>query len=400
MKKIIFIANVDSGEGMSGGSRIYLELLKRLGNFFEIFFLGSRGTIHRLKQEDIKNISYFETDNNDHPNLYSMYGVFIHSFRRLIRGIAVIKKNEAIINQADYIYSVSDFHPDLIPALYAKLKNPKIKWIAAFYFFAASPFSSDFPYKGSGLRLRGAIYYLTQKIAYFLINRYSDFIVLCNELDKKVFVKSGYSPLHIYTIYGGVDLSEANSVSAPKVKKYDGIYMARFHPQKGPLVAVKVWEELLKKKPHARLGMIGQGSLEKEVKDYIKEKKLENNISLLGFKDGREKYKILKSAQLFLHTSIYETGGMAAAEGMAAGLPVVAFDHTGFDYCYPKGITRISPIGDIKKMAAAILTLLTDTKKYNQIKEEAMELVREEWDWDKRLVHLLAKIDTAFRSKL
>ena len=42
MKKIIFIANVDCGQGMSGGSQIYFELMKRFGNSFQLFFLALR----------------------------------------------------------------------------------------------------------------------------------------------------------------------------------------------------------------------------------------------------------------------------------------------------------------------------------------------------------------------
>ncbi len=137
--------------------------------------------------------------------------------------------------------------------------------------------------------------------------------------------------------------------------------------------------------------MIGNGHEEKKVDKYITDNNLQNNITRVGFMDGVEKYKLLKSARLFIHSAIYETGGMAAAEGMAAGLPVIAFDHEGFNYCYPSGMSRVSPIGDPKALAKRIIEYLDDEQKYNKLEYEAENFVKE-WDWQKRARALRKRI--------
>ncbi len=393
MKKIIFIANVDCGQGMSGGSQIYFELMKRFGNSFQLFFFGSQGTINRLKEENIKNITYVQTDDHDNPDLHSFGGVFIHSIRRLIRGIQSIYENSKIIDDADYVYSVSDFLPDVIPALFAKWKNLKIKWVSAFYFFAPKPWQKHNPYATSIMRrTMGICYWFIQSLVYLVIKKCADLVVTCNELDRKIFIRDGFSEKNIISIYGGVDLNIINAVPAPKKNLYDAVFMARFHPQKGPMVAVKAWEELIKTFPKAQLAMIGNGSEEKEVASYIKKKGLSNNIRLFGFVDGTEKYKLLKSSRIFIHSATYETGGMAVAEGMACGLPVVAFAQEGFKYCYPQGLLGVLPIGNYHKLASSIGDLLVDDKKYAILKKEALELVAREWDWNKRASFVLEKM--------
>lgn len=392
-KKIIFIANLDTGQGMSGGSRIYFELLKKIPEDMEIFLFGSRGTIKRLQQEKVKNVTFVETDKNDKANLYSLSGVFYHSFIRLARGIRAVRKEKDTAGGANYIFSVSDFLPDIIPAIFLKWKHPHTKWIAAFYFFAPKPWQKVNPYATSiARRIMGIGYWLTQLLGYWLIRKRADLVIACNELDRKIFLQDGFPEEKIISIYGGVDLDFIKSVPAPQEKTYHAVFMARFHPQKGPLVAVKAWEEVVKDKPRAQLLMIGNGSEEGRVVSYIKEKHLEKNITLAGFKDGIEKYTLLKSAKIFLHSAIYETGGMAAAEGMACELPVIAFDQEGFQYCYPKGLLRVSPIGDYHAFAKAIVELLDNEKKYSILKAEAIELVAEEWDWNKRVRFILDKM--------
>ncbi|MBL8994688.1 MAG: glycosyltransferase, partial [Spirochaetia bacterium] len=269
------------------------------------------------------------------------------------------------------LFSSSDIFPDTVPAFLTKLFFPKTKWVAAFYFFAPKPGSPEWSYRGLAGNLRGLFYFLSQKVCYRLIRFGADRVLACNEIDRLRFIKDGYPADRIHSIYGGVRLSEAEAVPEPAEKKLHAVFMARFHPQKGPKEAVEIWRRVVDRIPSASLGMIGNGPEEESVKKAIASLGLEANIRLFGFRDGADKYAILKSARLFLHPALYETGGMAAAEGMAAGLPVIAFDHPGFDYCYPKGILRIEPVGDLEKMADAVVSLLKHEDRYRSLRAEA-----------------------------
>lgn len=289
------------------------------------------------------------------------------------------------------LFSSSDIFPDALPAFLTKLFFPKIKWVAAFYFFAPKPGSAEWSYRGLAGNLRGLFYFFSQLICYRLIRFRADRVLACNEIDRLRFIADGYPADRIHSIYGGVRLSEAQAVAEPENKTLHAVFMARFHPQKGPKEAVEIWRRVVDRIPTAILGMIGNGPEEASVKQKIADLGLEANIRLFGFRDGADKYAILKSARLFLHPALYETGGMAAAEGMAAGLPVIAFDHPGFDYCYPKGILRIAPIGGLGPMAEAVVALLKDEDRFQSLRAEARALARD-WDWESRALEFLAHL--------
>ena len=237
--------------------------------------------------------------------------------------------------------------------------------------------------------LRNLVYYLSQRVSYYLIKQQADFILVANELDKRIFVKDGIPNTKVMPVYGGVNITAISQIPPQKLK-YDGCFVGRLHPQKGPLELIRIWHLICKVIPEAKLALIGEGPLRNEVRNEINKMNLVQNVEMLGWVDGDEKYKILKSGKVFLHTPILDTGGMAAAEGMACGLPVIGFDLPGYKFCYPKGMLK-AQIGDLKAFAGLVLTLLQDKKSHYQVKKTAIEFSKE-WDWDKRSQDILDRI--------
>jgi len=391
MKKVNIIAILNSVSGdyskekiLSGGDRILIESLKVWKDWDDkINYLGlltcNSGKL--MVEEYIANTENIDIKLVSTPGWVYRNLLFLYVYKT-IKAIFLINKFPK--HEKTIIFASSDFFPDVLPAIFEKISDrKKVNFSTAFYFFASAPFSKDFPYKGFIPKLRGILYYYSQRIIYFFIRKLADKVVACNEIDRQIFIKDKYPFADVSAIYGGVDLNIPRSVPEPQGKRFDAVFMARFHPQKGPMEAVKTWNEIIKSGKKLKLAMIGNGTEENAVRKYIRNNSLEEYITLLGFLDGKEKYEILKSSKIFLHTAIYETGGMAAAEGMAAGLPVIAFDHSGFDYIYPKGIVRVSPIGNCKKMVGKIIDLLENDNEYARLKEEALELVKE-WDWKNR----------------
>jgi glycosyltransferase involved in cell wall biosynthesis len=391
---IIVVANSVSYDntfdhGMSGGDRILIELLKYWKDKSQVKLITCNSGERMIKRYITDHLSNIKTILVETPRLIyrNLFVLYLYKTIMALYAAATVKLENNII-----VFSSSDFFTDVLPALFIKLRNrKKIKWIAAFYLFAPHPISKDFPYKGVTSIIRGVIYYYTQKLCYQVIRRLSDYVIACNEVDKKVFIDDGYPKKKICAIYGGVDLKIPESVPEPSNKIYDCVFMARFHPQKAPLLALKVWADVIKVLPQAKLAMIGNGSEEFAVREYIVKNHLDKSVTLFGFKDGAEKYAILKSSRVFIHPAIYETGGMAAAEGMAAGLPVIAFDHEGFKYAYPQGLIRVSPIGDVQNFANAIVSLLQDKAQFEKIRLQAIELIHE-WDWKIRIPFILGEV--------
>lgn len=390
MKKIIFVANNNLGFGLSGGDRIFLEFLKNWQNKSEITLFACKETINLIKNYNIKNIKIVPTDTviNESENL-TVFKLFKHTFRRTFIGIKFLIKNKKIIKNADIIYSVSDFYPDYFPALIAKIINPKIIWIAGFYLFIPNPFSKINPYKGK-LLLKGFLYWLMQIPSFLLSKLFADTIFVTSKPDVSKFPNK-----KVVIIQGGVDIKPSEDYFKKnkliKNKQYDAVFIGRLHPQKGVVELIDIWKEVCQKIPTAKLALIGNGQLLNDVQKKIKKNKLKNNIKLLGFLDGQEKYKIFKQSKIVVHPATYDSGGMAAAEAMAWGLPGVSFDLEALKTYYPNGMIKTKCF-DKKNFSKNIINLLEDKKLYKKYSIEARKLIVQEWDWEKKCEKLYKQL--------
>lgn len=399
--KIVFLVNGFGGKPDvkaridSGGTRIWTELLKNWKNKSEIILVGSEAIANYIHERVNDKIEFIQTDvaiSFDN----SLVDFIKCTFRRTYKGIVALKNNWRKIKDVDYIYSTSDFYADFIPALYIKLKNPKIKWIAGYYLFAPNPLDRNSPYKGKNW-LRGFFYWLTQRLSYFFVKKFADYVFITSEPDQKKFITKKRDKSKIIIIQGGVDISESekyfkeSNIIPVEERVYDACFVGRFHYQKGVLELIDIWRKVCELKKEAMLAMIGFGPLEDEVKQKIKDLKLENNINLLGFIDGQEKYDIFKQSKLILHPATYDSGGMAAAEGMAWGLPGVSFDLEALKTYYPKGVIKIAK-GNKEQFAENILKLLKDKDLYDKISKEAHDLIIEVWDWNIRAERIYSAV--------
>ncbi|MDP1710238.1 MAG: glycosyltransferase family 4 protein, partial [bacterium] len=173
----------------------------------------------------------------------------------------------------------------------------------------------------------------------------------------------------------------------PKI--YDAVFQGRFHPQKGVVELIKIWRLVVDKIPKAKLVMIGDGPLMRDVKLKIENLKLENNVRLMGYVfDGDEKYKLFAQSKIVVHPALYDSGGMASAEAMAFGLPCVGFDLESYQSYYPQGMVKVKT-GDLDEFANKINKFLDDKKYREKIGKEACDMIGLSWSWDKRAKEIL-----------
>lgn len=118
-----------------------------------------------------------------------------------------------------------------------------------------------------------------------------------------------------------------------------------------------------------------------------------SNIDLLGFMfDGIQKDKVFKQSKIFVHPAIYDSGGMAAAEAMAFGLPGVSFDLIALKSYYPYGLLKAKK-GDLNDFSKKIIFLLQNKKLYEKISAQGIKMIRSEWTWKHRAKQFLDKIN-------
>lgn len=104
------------------------------------------------------------------------------------------------------------------------------------------------------------------------------------------------------------------------------ISVGRLSPEKGFMDLLKLYAILHKDYPDWTLDIIGDGVEKDELKNFIKEHKLEDFVTLHGFRDKDYIDKMLHESSIYLLTSYTESFGIVLIEAMSHGVPCIAFD--------------------------------------------------------------------------
>lgn len=391
--KITFhiIANAALGASLSGGDRIFIECARRwaaAGHKVHVYeWEEGYAMCKRNKLDDVRHVIWS-------ASRFKRFGFFTSYLARTINGCKQALKLDFSDSDNTIVYSASDFWPDLLPALVLKLRfKNRIKWVAGFYLLVPNPLSKDSFYVGTR-RLKALLYYVSQKFSCPLVKRYTDMVFVTNNMDRCTFVGKRLKPEAVIAVQGGVDTKIPSLVPEPKLKTYDAIFIGRLCLEKGVRELIDIWKHVCDRKKNAKLTLLGAGPLEAEIMDRIAKHNLENNVELFGFVDGIRKFEIIKKSKVVVHPSIIDSGGMAACEAMACGLPGVSFDIPALRSYYPKGMIK-TPCYDLNVFAENILKLLNDKDFFERTGKDALDLAIE-WDWDKRAATLLDSMEELF----
>jgi glycosyltransferase involved in cell wall biosynthesis len=384
-RNFIIIANAALGKGFSGSDRIFIELAKRLKSNFDISICVWEEGYDMCQRQNLMNVRYEKWFLHKWKKLPFILSYFF----RILSGVYYSLKFD-LKNYRDedcYFYSASDFWQDFIPMLIFKLKYPNSKFIASFYLEAPNPligFRREYEKKYQLPKFKDLFYYIAQLLPKLLIPVISNFIFVTSKPDKDYFVKRGFKKDKIIIITGGVDFNKYKNIYSNSKKIYDAIFYGRFHPQKGVLELIDIWNILVKSKPDSKLVMIGDGPLYNLVLERIKKYSLEDKITLMGhMDDSLEKLKLFSQSKVVVHPAVYDSGGMASAEIMYLGIPGVSFDLEALKTYYPKGMIKTKCF-NLEDFAMNIYNLLSDKDLYSITSKDAKDCVLENFDWDKK----------------
>lgn len=345
-------------EGMSGGDLRFIEIAKRLNKFdWTIFtsFLGEKAC------EDRGLNSHFFVTTNEKQFKYVIYTYI----KRVVKALMLIKKINT--DQVGFLYSTSDFLPDVIPAFAIKMKNKNAKWVQLIF---------------HQIPIRRFVPRFAQKISFIIIKRFADLIVVDNSFLREELVKQGFDHEKIRLNPPGIDIEYIKGIKPSKDVSYDAVYLGRLHPSKGIFDLVKIWKLVCQKKPESILAIIGDGrqkfksKLNKEIYRF----NLENNIHLLGYLKDEKAISLLKSSKMFLFPSHEEGFGIAILQALACGIPVIVWDLPVYRAVFTQGIIKIK-IGDLQRFTDEIYGLLTNSELYKKVSRQVRNISFEN-DWD------------------
>jgi glycosyltransferase involved in cell wall biosynthesis len=141
---------------------------------------------------------------------------------------------------------------------------------------------------------------------------------------------------------------------------------------------IKAWKIINKKRPDAKLIIIGGGKgpyLEK-VKELVKKLDLLKNVIFTGFVPEEEKYKLLAQSRIFVFPSYLEGSPLVLCEAMACGLLVIAYDLPYYREKYGEKIVYAKK-GAVEELATKILKILENKHVQEKLSRESTELARQ-----------------------
>jgi glycosyltransferase involved in cell wall biosynthesis len=156
--------------------------------------------------------------------------------------------------------------------------------------------------------------------------------------------------------------------------------VGRLHPQKGHSVLLDAAPAILARCPKARIEIVGEGPLRRTLESRARELGIDEHLCFLGPVPFAEIPATLARWDLFVMPSRWEGFGIAAAEAMAMGIPVVASAVEGIAELVRDGMTGslVQP-GDSGALASATLKLLADEEMRTRMGQSGRKRVAEDF---------------------
>ncbi|MBN2241513.1 MAG: glycosyltransferase family 4 protein [Acidobacteria bacterium] len=159
------------------------------------------------------------------------------------------------------------------------------------------------------------------------------------------------------------------------------VYVGRFHPEKALDQLLRIFKEVVARRPKAKLWILGDGPLEGELKALAKSLRIDHAVDFLGFVS--DPFELVPLADIQVHPSNIEGVSQAIGEGMAAAMPMVVSDVGGLREIMEPGKTGIMvPAGDEEGFVRAVLDLIDDKNGRERLGAAAREFIEREYSID------------------
>lgn len=176
------------------------------------------------------------------------------------------------------------------------------------------------------------------------------------------------------------------------------LWAGRFIDWKHPELPILLAERLKKKGFAFHLSMAGGGEMEGEIKKLIAEKKLEEEVTLCGYRKPVEVRELMEKAEVYLITSDYKEGwGAVLNEAMNSGCAVLASHAIGAaPFLLKQGknglLFQSGNLADLEEKAEF---LLKSVEERQRLGVAAYETILQEWNAENaadRLVEIAEKL--------
>lgn len=107
------------------------------------------------------------------------------------------------------------------------------------------------------------------------------------------------------------------------------INIGNLNKNKNQLMLLRAFEMAFGKQKGYKLIIVGSGTEKEKLENEIAKLEISKQVSLFGTADRKTIKELLHNSDYYVHSSIYETFGIALIEAMSCGLPVVSTKNGG-----------------------------------------------------------------------
>ena len=224
------------------------------------------------------------------------------------------------------------------------------------------------------ITVQGIPYHNKRVAIYHEVYKMADLLLVLSKMEESYYKLMGCNVKYIPNPLKKIDLT-----ASKKINERDDIiiWVGRLDKIKNYLDALKVINEVKNTYPMVKLIIVGgeySDGASKEIFEYIKANKLENNIELMGHVDNVDKF--YKMAKIHLVTSSGESFSMVIMESKLHGIPLVTYSLPYLEILNDKrGYIEVSQ-GDYKAMAECVMRLFNNDELLSKMSFEAKESIK------------------------
>ncbi|MFZ6748697.1 glycosyltransferase family 4 protein [Undibacterium sp. Ren11W] len=161
------------------------------------------------------------------------------------------------------------------------------------------------------------------------------------------------------------------------------------------VTAVQAFKIIHERLPRARLTIAGSGPEQAALMALTKQLQLSDAVTFTGRIDNHDMPQLYRDADIMLNPTLADNMPISILEALASGIPVVSTDVGGIPYLvqHEKTALLVAP-GAPAAMAEAVLSLLNNPRKAQELRQAGVELVAQ-YTWPKvrqRLLPVYAEV--------
>ena len=214
----------------------------------------------------------------------------------------------------------------------------------------------------------------------WLLNKLSNEKLACSYEAGKYMYLNGYNYTVINNAINLDKFSFSEKIRDEYRKKFEVqekkvlLHVARMDKVKNPLFLIEILKKLVTKDKNYILFYIGKGNLEEEIKEKVKEYKLEQHVIFLGQVDNVDDY--MQIADAFVLPSLFEGMPIVLIEAQVCKLPIIISDNITKDIILTEKVVYLSLKENIETWVNEIDKIVLNTNR-NSIN---IDKLKEEYD--------------------